>query len=42
MMKICPKCNAKLTDDTFFCTNCGQNLTEIETNAHTNGNPREI
>lgn len=37
-MKVCPICNTQLTDDTIFCTNCGQNLTEIETNAHTNGN----
>ena len=27
-MKICPKCNAQLADDSVFCTGCGQKIEE--------------
>lgn len=27
-MKTCPKCNAQLTDDVMFCTNCGASFHE--------------
>lgn len=33
-MKKCPKCSAQMTDDTTFCTSCGQNLTEVESDIH--------
>lgn len=33
-MKICPKCNAQLADDSVFCTGCGQKIEE-ETTAQT-------
>ncbi len=32
-MKICPNCKAQLTDDTVFCTGCGQKLEIIESSA---------
>ena len=30
-MKICPKCNAQLADDSVFCTGCGQKIEEVTT-----------
>ena len=29
-MKICPKCNAQMPDDTKFCNNCGNSLADVE------------
>ena len=28
-MKICPKCNAQMPDDTKFCNNCGTSLADV-------------
>ncbi len=32
-MKICPKCEAQMADDTVFCTGCGQKLEATESSA---------
>lgn len=35
-MKICPKCNFELENDTMFCTNCGANLSATDNSVSSN------